>query len=186
MPNISRLKYLQLRFLAKPKCDRQIYRMITRNRYRSILELGIPDVERTKNVILLARKFGLGGQIKYTGVDLFEGRHDGADKLPLKFVHQQLKPLDVKLQLVPGEPLQALNRIANSHIRTDLIIVSSDCDHESLEQAWFYVPRMLHASSTVLVQSSGNPDADFKSVSRLEIERKAELKSNRRRNHRAA
>lgn len=186
MPNISRLKYLQLRFLAKPKCDRQIYRMITRNRYRSILELGIPDVERTKNVILLARKFGLGGQVKYTGVDLFEGRQDGTDKLPLKFVHQQLKPLDVKLQLVPGDPLQALNRIANSHIRTDLIIVSSDCDHESLEQAWFYVPRMLHASSTVLVQSSGNPHADFKSVSRLEIERKAELKSNRRRNHRAA
>ncbi|MCH2183749.1 MAG: hypothetical protein MK108_17260 [Mariniblastus sp.] len=185
MPSISRLKYLQLRFLAKPKCDRQIYKLIAANRYRSILELGIHDIERTRNLIQVAQKFGLGGEVKYTGVDLFEGRPGGPAERPLKQVHQQLKPLGVKLQLVPGDPVQALNRIANAHTRTDLIIVSSECDTASLEQAWFYVPRMLHASSTVLLQPD-TPLEPFTSISRLEIERKAERETTRRRNPQAA
>jgi len=185
MPSISKLKYLQLRFLAKPKSNRQIYKLIATNRYRSILELGINDMERTRNLIQVAQRFGLGGEVKYTGVDLFEGRPDGSAQLPLKHVHQQLKPLGVKLQLVPGDPVHALHRIANAHTRTDLIIVSNDCDPASLEQAWFYVPRMLHASSTVLIQPA-DPLKPFQAINRLEIERKAEQETTRRRNTRAA
>ena len=186
MSEISSLKYWQLRFFTKPKCDRKIFKIIAKNRYRSILELGIRNVETTKNVISVAKKFGLGGSLKYTGVDLFEGRQESDEKLSLKFVHQQLNPLNVKLQLVPGDPLQALNRIANSHIRTDLIIISEMCDQEALEQAWFYVPRMLHATSTVLIQPEEAQIDEFTSISRLQIERKAELETDRRRNTRAA
>ena len=181
MSALSKLKYFKLAFLSKPKCDRLVYKSIAKHRYESIVEVGIQSLERTKNMLRVAQKFGIGGQIKYTGIDLFDGRPEGELSLPLKTVHQSLKPLGAKIQLAPGDPLQALNRIANSHLRTDLIIVSPETDATALEQAWFYVPRMLHANSTVLIRSPQDPLGPFQTVSRLEIERKAELQSAQRR-----
>ncbi|MCH2178873.1 MAG: hypothetical protein MK106_08720 [Mariniblastus sp.] len=181
MSTISKLNYFKLAFLSKPKCDRLVYKKIAKNRYQSIVEVGIQNLARTQNILRIAETFGLSGQIKYTGIDLFDGRPDSQPSLPLKMVHQSLKPLGAKIQLAPGDALQALNRIANSHLRTDLIIVSPDTDLEAMEQAWFYVPRMLHANSTVLIRSPKDPLGPFQTVGRLEIERKADFESSQRR-----
>lgn len=167
---ISKLKYYQLAYLAKPACNRILFRTICKHRVASIMEIGIVDLRRTEQLIRLASRSAK--QVRYTGVDLFEGRSDCDTTVSLKEAHRVLKRCDCKLQLVPGDVHQALTRVANAHLRTDLIVISAGYDPQQLDAAWFYVPRMLHAASTVLVQPSNDPQAAYEPISRLEIERR--------------
>ena len=88
-----------------------------------------------------------GGRIAcrcdYTAIDQFESRGESQPRLSLKEAFHVLRPTGVKLQLVPGDPLSALSRIANSLAGTDLLLIAADQDRQSLAQAWKYVPRML-------------------------------------------
>ena len=168
---LSNIKYMQLTMLSKPACNRKLYKAIKKNQVASIVEIGLGDLARTENLIRVAKKFSEGQPVRYTGVDLFEA----ADvQLPtrLKDAHQRLKQHDVKLQLVPGTASSALARIANSHMRTDLIVFSGDYVDQSIDACWFYFPRMLHATSLFFIQAAGDAKADFEQRSRLEIERK--------------
>ena len=167
---ISKLRYYQLAYLSKPACNRILFRAIRKNRVASIMEIGIVDLKRSEQLIRLAAQSA--SQVRYTGVDLFEARTDERSVVSLKEAHRVLKPCDCKLQLVPGDVHQALTRVANAHLRTDLIVISAGYDPEQLEAAWFYVPRMLHAASIVLVQPPDDPQAAYEMISRLEIERR--------------
>ena len=57
-----------------------------------------------------------------------------------------------KIQVIPGDPLSALARSANGLQSTDLLVIAADQDTQSLANAWFYVPRMLHDKSLVLLE----------------------------------
>lgn len=171
MSTLSNLKYMHLTMLSKPACDRKLYKAIKKNQVASIVEIGLGDLSRTENLIRVAKKFNDGQPIRYTGVDLFEAA-DVESPTRLKDAHQRLKQHDVKLQLVPGGAASALARIANSHMRTDLIVVSGDYVDQSIDNCWFYFPRMLHATSLFFMQPAGDKNADFEMRSRLEIERK--------------
>lgn len=91
------------------------------------------------------------GEVRYTGIDAFEARSasDGPG-LSLKAAHRLLKRTGARIQLVPGDPFAALARIANSVGPTDLVVISHRIEPGSLERAWFYLPRTLHANSLVL------------------------------------
>ncbi len=78
---------------------------------------------------------------------------------------------EARIQLVPGEAAAAIQRIANSHLRTDMLVISSQCNTTDLEMVWFYVPRMLHAASIIFLQDAGSALGPFKKLGRLEIER---------------
>ena len=123
-------------------------------------------------------KYGASNNIRYTGVDEFDGRGEGQKKLKLIDVHRQLQSADAKTQLVPGNLQSAIARIANSHVRTDLIVISAGYDQAELEASWFYFPRMLHSASFVLVQDEAGQQ--FKLMNRLEIEKLAESQSRHR------
>ena len=84
-------------------------------------------------------------------------------------MHRRLKGVDAKTQLVPGDIGSALPRIANAHLRTDLILISAGFDREQFSEVKSFLPRMLHASSVLLIQSK--EDGEFKKLSRLEIEK---------------
>ncbi len=77
--------------------------------------------------------------------------------LSLKEAHRSFKTLGVAIQLVPGDPFSALARTANALREIDLVLISADQDAESLDRAWFYLPRVLHATSVVFLEQV-NPD----------------------------
>lgn len=142
---------------------------------RSIVELGIDLSGRTQRILEVAawRKESL--PLRYTGIDLFEARPANQSPLPLKRAFHDLRATGAKVQLVPGDPLSALLRTANSLAGTDLLIVAADQDRDSLERSWMYIPRMLHAESIIFVQEPGQAGKDvwrqirFEDVQKLAV-----------------
>ena len=164
---ISSFRFFKITWLDKPVSDRAVYKLIKQRQVRSIIEVGLGDGVRCEKLIAVAQKFSRE-KVRYTGVDLFDSRESST---PLKLIemHRRLKGIDAKTQLVPGDIGSALPRIANSHLRTDLILISAGFDREQFSEVKSFLPRMLHASSLVLVQAK--EDAEFKKLSRLEIEK---------------
>jgi hypothetical protein len=168
MPSARFLKYLWFAYFSKPRHDRQIYRAIRRSRARTIVEMGIGDGLRAVRMIRLAGAY-CDKPIRYTAIDLFEAREDDDSGLTLKEAYRGLKATGARVQVVPGDPLAALSRVANSLPGTDLLLISADQDQESLSAAWFYVPRMLHTESRVFVEEAGESEAIWREMSRPEI-----------------
>jgi hypothetical protein len=114
--------------------------------------------------------------VQYTGIDLFEARPVGQLGLSLKQAHRALSRSEARVRLIPGDPVTALARSANTLVATDLLIIHADQDAMSLQRAWFYVPRMLHTASVVLWQEgSVHNHGRFRTVPPREIERLARL-----------
>ncbi len=175
MKPMSAFRFFCLATFGKPASDRSIYKAMRQSKFQSIVEFGLGDGTRAENMIQVAKKFAVTGHVKYTGIDQFEGRDSSQPKLPLREMHKRLSTLEAKVQLVPGDAHSALTRIANSHVRTDLILISAGQDELSLSESWFYFPRMLHAGSLVLIQHQ--PGSAFQALSRLEIEKRVDQKS---------
>ena len=173
MTSMSTIEYLRLSWFSKPTCDRAVYRAIRKYRVRSVLEIGMGDGSRAVNMIKLCQKYGAGSSVRYTGVDLFEERQIGQPALQLIRAHKTLSSLGARAQLVPGTLGSAIGRIANSHVRTDLIVISAGYEHEDLVNNWLFFPRMLHAESLVFLQPLDQQAAEFQVLNRLQVERLA-------------
>ena len=92
-------------------------------------------------------------RVSYIGVDLFEARVPGAGPpLTLKEAHRRLRPTGARIRLLPGDPLAALRPVVNGLERIDLVIVSLGLDAASLARMWYYLPRVLHSRSLVMVE----------------------------------
>ena len=160
--------------LSKPVEDRVLFRAMKSHQVRTIVEVGIGDLERGMRLIKFADELGndQSKPVSYTGIDLFEGRADGSG-ISLKDAHRKLKQSGKAVKLIPGDPYAALARTANSLQNTDLIVISADQDPESLDRAWFYVPRMMHPNTQLFLQTH---DAEgkhpFQLLSRADIEAK--------------
>lgn len=154
MADTSRMRLLFLRHFSKPAIFRPIYQAIAKRRISSILELGLGTGERAMRMIEAALAHTPPEQVRYTGVDLFEARpHPAAPGITLKKAHRSLHATGVPVRLVPGDPFSALARVANTLGPTDLIVVSDDQDPAAIAKAWFYVPRILHSDSLVLIET---------------------------------
>ena len=119
----------------------------------------------------------------YAGIDLFEARESNRPGLTFKQAYQRIRPLAGKVKLLPGDPYSALARGANELTGTDLIVVAADQDAESLARAWFYIPRMLHPRSVVLIEErpdNGNT-TQLRRIPGDEIQQRAALSAPRRR-----
>jgi hypothetical protein len=169
------LRNLYLCYFSKPAANRALYRLLRKRPARAIVEIGVGRLERTMRLLEVAQQSVPLEELKYTGIDLFEARPDPAAGMALKAAHKELKPLGMKLQLVPGDAFSALARSANSLLKTDLLIVSVEVDADSLAKAWFYVPRMLHDGSQVFIEEAAEKAGEtrFRLLTRLEIEQLA-------------
>jgi hypothetical protein len=179
----SRLKCLYLAYFSKPVSDRVIYRAIRRRKVRRILEIGIGKASRAVRMIGVAQHSSSGEAVRYVAIDPFEARVPEATAgLSLKDAHRLLKPTAAQVQLIPGEPAAALARAANALQNIDLVIISSDYNEQSLADAWFYLPRMLHAGSQVYreTQASHAADKTIGLLTAAEIESRASAKGRRR------
>ena len=170
----SRLHYAYLAYFSKPQAERAVYRAIRRQRWHRFLELGVGHGLRAQRMIQLASASRPKDEVRYVGIDLFEARTVAGSGLTLKEAHRSLKALAVSIQLVPGDPFSALARAANALRDIDLVIISADQDAESLERAWFYLPRVLHPTSVVFLEQV-NPDGvrSLLALNRADVETRA-------------
>jgi len=172
---------------SQPVAERSLLQAVHRLSVRSLVEIGLGTGARTKRLLEVIGWSNVDGPLKYTGIDLFEGRPAGTPGMTLKEAFNSLKTTNVKMQLVPGDPYQALARTANMLTGTDLLIVSAGLDETSLSRAWMYVPRMLQPQTMVFMQERGEAGGKvvetYKRMTPLEIEKlatAASKKSNRR------
>lgn len=152
--------------------DRPVFRLIRERKVRRIVEIGVGDCERTLRMLQAAGKGLPAGTMVYTGIDLFEARSDRATGVSLKEAHRKLSASRAKVRLVPGDPHSALVRVANSLLGTELVLIAADQIGESLDRAWFYVPRLLAENASVLVEkaSAETGETMFQPMTRLEVE----------------
>lgn len=158
---------LYLRYFSQPKADRALYKLLKKQPMRKILELGIGTGERTLRVL---EHCPASDETSYTGIDMFEARQNGdGPGLSLKSAHKLLSASGAKVRLVPGDPMGALSRSANAIGKQDLIVISADQDRESLAKAWFYVPRLLTETTTVLLEEKHDGESSLRTVPHDEI-----------------
>jgi hypothetical protein len=170
---LSKFRLFSACHLSKPTRNRPIYQTICRRGVRKIVEIGIGNGQRAVKMIEVAKLASPGHCISYVGVDPFEARSktDGPG-LTLKEAHQLLQGEGGLIQLVPGNPSDAMPRIANSLGKVDLLIVPGDFDSPTWARAWFFVPRILHERSVVFVEQPGEDGAP-----RLAIKPREEIES---------
>ncbi len=175
MKPMSAWRYFALSRFSKPTNDRIAYQSIRTSGVTSIVEVGLSNGERAENMIRIAQKFSPDAKIRYTGIDLFDARIDHS---PLKLLdtHKRLNNLGAKAKLVPGEFSDGIQRIANSHTRTDLVIIDSPVDSDEIEAGWRFVPRMLHPNSVVIVMYPGD---QYETLNFLEVGKRASAVADR-------
>jgi hypothetical protein len=177
------IKYLHLAYLAKPAADRVVYRAVRNTRAGHLVGLGLGCGRLTRNLIQLAAQYTARERVRFTGIDLFEMRPAASPGLSLKQAHSLLTPSGARVRLVPGDPFSALARTANSLLDTDLVVIRADQDPASLQRAWFYLPRMLHEHSVVLVEQPGREgqDGTYRMLDLDAVRQLADAQTSRRR-----
>ncbi len=152
----SKVKRAWLVHVAKPVGETFIYRAACDRPVRRVMEIGVGTGERTLKLIKLLSEMTPAAELAYFGVDLFEGRElDGqAPGQSLKEIHRLLKTTGCRVQLIPGDPYAALARTANTIQQLDLVVINQEQQGESLERAWFYLPRMLAATARIIVEDA--------------------------------
>jgi len=180
----SWFRYSYLAHLSRPKSVRQLYRLVKREQYCRIVEIGISDLARSVSLVEVAQRYAAGKTVLFTGIDWFEARPQEMSPLTLKGAYRALHATGAKVRLAPGAPGNSLAAAANAHQNTDLILISASVQDSELKSAWFYVPRMLHERSEVIRELLA-PDGtgSFERITASEIAERAgrEAPSARRR-----
>lgn len=177
----SRLRLFQLLHLSKPASDRPIYQAVYQRRVQKILELGVGTAQRGLQLIELAGQHFPADQIAYTGVDPFEARTSGdGPGLSLKQAYRLFHATGARVRLVPGDPLAIFSAMANHLGIADLVLIGWPLERRLLPRASYYLRRMIHDGSLVLLEEQAEPCAE-KSVKVLSLERIQSLAASFRR-----
>jgi hypothetical protein len=154
-----------------------LYRALAVSRACRIVEFGIGMGHRSLRLIEVARMYGSAERVRYTGIDLFEARPAISPGMTLKRAHRLFRAAGVRVRLIPGDPLTALARAANSLTNTDFVVIAADQDVGSVAQSMFYLPRMIHADTQVFVEEPipDSSDTRFRPLLSVEISRMAAI-----------
>lgn len=148
--------------------ERPLFKLLGGKTVRRVVEIGLGDGQRSAAMIRRLLRYQSADQVRYTGIDLFEGRAD-QPVLSLKEAHRMLGALCNGVRLIPGDAAGALRRHANELRGTDLVIVRDGQNGGSLDSAWHFLPRMLHNQSQVWIEQA---DGSFETLSPAEVRAK--------------
>lgn len=170
MPAANWFRYARLAHLSRPKANRQLFRLVKRDQICRIVEVGISDLSRAVAMIEIAQRFAGDKKVWYTGIDLFDARQPDSGPLPMKQTYRILRATNANVRLVPGAPATSLAAAANAHQNTDLILIGPSVTETDLNGAWFYVPRMLNETSTILSETrTADGQPTFTALTRTQI-----------------
>lgn len=156
----NRLRLLYLLHLSNPPSDRAIYQAVYRRRIQRIIELGVSTGQRATRLIEVACQHLPASQISYTGIDPFEARDAGhGPGLTLKQAYRLLRATGARVRLVPGDPLSVFSARANDLGVADLVLIGWPLDRALLPRATYYLRRLLHDGSLVLLEEPSRDGA---------------------------
>ena len=141
---------------SQPVADRGLYQAALESDWKRILEVGMRDGERGRQLLTCAASRNPKKSLFYVGIDRFESAIGGDEtqKLSLKDAQKTFAPLAGKTQLMPGEPLSVLRTGAKSAGTFDVIVLSSGFDRRMIDQCWEFFLQMMHDGSVLLVEPS--------------------------------
>lgn len=172
MDILGSLRLFYFAYLSYPSYERFLYRLLVRHPVPKIMEIGLGKAVRARRLLEVVCRFLPPKQVLYTGIDLFEARPPSlGDPLPIKDVYRSLRQTGAQIRLYPGDPCTVLGQRANSLGRIDLLIVSHPTNRKSMAKAWFYIPRMLHPESIVLVEDRSGGSGGFRRLSPASLQR---------------
>jgi len=171
---------MYLCWLVKPKSDRELFRHVRRTKPRSIVEIGLTCLDRTRRTIQLAQRVSSCTEIRYAAVDLFDARPNHLPPVALKKTHQLLTALGVSPRLVPGDVLSGLTRAANQMLNTDLLVIATPELADGLDDAWKFVPRMLSADSLTLLARPEGDTITWQRFTSDDVQARAQVAAPRR------
>lgn len=128
----------------------------------------------------MAARHAPADELQYSGIDLFESRGEPSGGPTLKEAYRRLRATGARVRLVPGDPLQALEFAANSLQSIDLLVIAADSGAAEPGPAWFYVPRMLHGRSLVVVEEPSDSGYVLRRLPPAEIAARAARPASRR------
>jgi hypothetical protein len=164
------VRYYWLIYFSQPAADRKIYETLATKPIRSILEIGLGDRLRQQRLFDLCTDRLTGeDRLRYYAVDMFDTRPQGVPKLTLKQAHASIKHERVQVQLIPGDPLSAITRVANSVKDLDCIIIAGDQNQTLVDEAWRYLPRMISDRITLFREVPAAKGTEFKVLGHREI-----------------
>ena len=174
MAAASWFRYSYLAHFSRPKSVRQLYRLVKRQQFCRIVEIGISDLQRSVSLVEVAQRYAGGKTVLFTGIDWFEARAPELSPLTLKEAYRPLHATGAKVRLAPGSPGKSLAAAANAHQNTDLLLISASVPDSELTSAWFYVPRMLHVRSEVIREVCGpGGELAFERITASEVAERA-------------
>jgi hypothetical protein len=143
--------------------------------------LGLGDAMRPLRMISLAQRYHPTDKIDFAGIDRFDSRSADTAPLPLKEAHRLLRPSLARINLIPGDPHEALPRAANTLHGIELVLISASenaqlsaqQNAELLSRAWFFLHRVLAPQAVVLREEISAAQPALKLLSRAELERLA-------------
>ncbi|MDO4558386.1 MAG: hypothetical protein Q4C47_05430 [Planctomycetia bacterium] len=141
---------------CRPAADRGLYRTAMQREWKRILEIGIHDGTRGRNLLLCATAHHPKDSLVYVGIDLFEASGDTTGSLSLKEAQKTFAPLAGKTRLLPGDPLSVLKANAKSIGTVDAIVLSTGLDRRTIDQCWELFMQLCHDGSVLLVEPSPN------------------------------
>lgn len=149
----TRLRLFHLFHFSRPASDRAIYQVVYRRRVQRIVELGVGRGQRALRLIDVARRHFPASEISYTGIDPFEARRaEDGPGLTLKEAYRLLHVTGARVRLVPGNPWSVSSTAVNSLGVADLVLVDWPLDRQHLPRVMFFLERMLHDASLVLLK----------------------------------
>lgn len=163
-----------LLYFSQPANDRALFKAVKGRTIRSVLEFGIGDGTRTKNLFEVIAWEQENLPLRYTGIDLFEARLKDQKGLTLKQAFATVRAPEVKVQLIPGLPYDALLRCASTLSETDLIVIAADQQPADFEKAWKFIARTVHDKTLILrEQPAGAGKTVFQTLPVAEVHRLA-------------
>ncbi len=155
MARLSWVQRLYWRYFSKPVNERALFLHVIENPFASILEIGLGSGERIKQVLPLCTLPEGVTQIRYVGVDAFESAAADVPHMNLKAAHRMLAEFGVKAHLIPGDPTNALARVAHTVLPSDLIIIDGcwGVDSQQGRAIADWLPRLCHSKSTIFAAS---------------------------------
>jgi hypothetical protein len=155
MARLSWTQRLYWRYFSKPVGQRGLFLHAIDTPIASILEIGIGSGERIRQVLSLCSPPEGVSQIRYAGVDLFESASEGTPHLNLKSAHRMLSGFGVRAHLIPGDPTNALARVAHTVLPSDLIIIDGEWGASTQQGKAIaeWLPRLCHSNSTIFASS---------------------------------
>ncbi len=176
------IQRIWLNYFSKPASDRPLFQAVTGKAIRSVVEIGIADVARTRKLWDVLAWRGENLPLRYTGIDPFESRPKSQSPLLLKQAYAELRRDGVQAKLVPGDAPSALHRTANSLTGTDLLLISGTIAGGELSRSWTWMPRMLCAGTIIFQEVlDAQGGRSWQRLSIVEIQQRAKAAKSPRR-----